>query len=176
MRPGRTRLAGVDRPGTRISSAPASIEAAMRPPVSIFRQALAVILVISPLVASTDLCTLGALTGRAELACAMESGGPDCRLASRPAPKCSHCAPATPGRETPRPHGPTCCELRPQAENTAGRPSLTAPPLIANPAVTLAVVDPVVLPVAPACVASDDGGAPPGGAPVLRSPRAPPLG
>jgi hypothetical protein len=139
------------------------------------RRALTLLLAVSPLVASADLCTIGALTGRAELACAMESGGPVCRVTTAPAPKCSHCAPAVPERETPRSPGPTCCEWRPQAETASGQPSLTAPP-VSYSAVIQAVVVPGVATASPAPVAADDGRAPPGDVPLLRSPRAPPLG
>ena len=148
----------------------------MRPPASILRRALTVMLAVSPLVASTDLCTVGALTGRAELACAMESGGPACGVATAPAPKCSHCARATPVRETPRSHGPTCCEMRPQAAAVAGQPVLAVPLPIAHPVVAPAVVALGVVTASAVRVAHDDGRAPPGDVPLLRSPRAPPLG
>jgi len=140
------------------------------------RHALSVVLAVTPLLAGADLCTIGALTGRADLACAMESGGPVCGMASALAPKCSHCAPATPVRETPRSHGPTCCDLRPQAAAVAGQPVLAAPLPIAHPAVASAVVVPGVVTASAVRVASDAGRAPPGDVPVLRSPRAPPLG
>ena len=139
------------------------------------RHALTLLLAVSPLVANADLCTIGALTGRAELACAMESGGPVCRASTVPAPSCSHCAPAGPERETPRSHGPTCCEWRPQAEAVSGQPVLIAPP-IAHAAVIPAVVAPDVVRASAVRVAPDDDRAPPGDVPVLRSPRAPPLG
>jgi hypothetical protein len=148
----------------------------MRPPASILRRALTVILAVSPLVASTDLCTVGALTGRAELACAMESGGPACGVTAAPAPKCSHCAPATPARETPRSHGPTCCDLRPQAAAVAGQPMLAVPLPTAHPAVAPAAVAPDVVTASAVRVAPDVGRAPPRDVAVVRSPRAPPLG
>jgi len=148
----------------------------MRPLAAILRRALTVMLAVSPLVASTDLCTVGALTGRAELACAMESGGPACGVAAAPAPKCSHCAPAAPVRETPRSHGPTCCEMRPQAAAVAGQPVLALPLPITHPAVAAAVVAPGVVTVSAARVAPDAGRAPPRDVRVLRAPRAPPLG
>lgn len=148
----------------------------MRPPARLLRRVLTVILAVSPLLAGADLCTLGALTGRAELACAMESGGPACRTVSAPAPKCPRCAPATPVRETPRSHGPTCCELRPQAAAVAGQPVLPVPLPTAHPVVAAVVVAPGVLQARAVRVAPDDGRAPPGDVPVLRSPRAPPLG
>jgi hypothetical protein len=148
----------------------------MRPPANLLRRALTVLLAVSPLVASTDLCTVGALTGRAELACAMESGGPACGVAAAPAPKCSHCAPATPVRETPRAHGPTCCEMRPQAAAVAGQPVLAAPLPITHLAVAPAVPARGVVTASAVRVAPDVGRAPPGDVPVLRAPRAPPLG
>jgi hypothetical protein len=146
----------------------------MRPPASILRRVLTVILAVSPLVASADLCTVGALTGRAELACAIESGGPACAVAT--APRCSQCAPAAPARETPRSHGPTCCELRPQAAAVAGQPVLAVPLPLAHPAVAPAVVPTGVVTASAVRVAPDVGRAPPGDVPLLRSPRAPPLG
>jgi hypothetical protein len=146
----------------------------MRPPFRHLRRALSVLLALAPLLAGADLCTIGALTGRADLACAMENGGPACGVA--PAPACSHCAPAAPVRETPRSHGPTCCELRPQAETVSVQPGLAAPPPLAQFAVASAVVAPGVATARAACVAPDDGRAPPGDVPALRSPRAPPLG
>jgi hypothetical protein len=139
-------------------------------------RALGVILAFAPLLAGADLCTIGAVTGRTGLACAMESGGPACTATSVPAPKCSHCVPSAPVKETPRPHGPTCCDLRPQAADVAGQPVLVAPLPAAHPALASAVVAPGVGSARAVRVAPDDGRAPPGGAPVLRSPRAPPLG
>jgi hypothetical protein len=148
----------------------------MNRPATLLRRALTVLLAVTPLLASTDLCTVGALTGRAELACAMASGATACRVATAPAPKCSHCAPAAPARETPPSHGPTCCDLRPQAEAVAGQPALTAPPPAAHPAVASAVAAPGVATASAVRAAPADGRAPPGDVPVLRSPRAPPLG
>jgi hypothetical protein len=147
----------------------------MNRPSGIIRRALTVLLALSPLVAGADLCTVGALTGRAELACAMESGGRVCGVAPSAAPSCSHCAPAAPVRETPRSHGPTCCELRPQAETVSVQPALTASPSIAHLAVASAVVTPGVATARPFRVAQDDGRAPPGDVPALRAPRGPPL-
>jgi hypothetical protein len=148
----------------------------MRPPVSIFRRALTLILAVSPLVASADLCTIGALTGRAELACAMESGGPACAVAPAPAPKCARCEPAAPACEAPRSHGPTCCELRPQAAAVAGQPVLAVPLPTAHPAAAATVAVPGVSAMRAVRIVLDDGRAPPGDVSVLRSPRAPPLG
>ncbi len=139
------------------------------------RRALGVILAITPLLAGADLCTVGALTGRADLACAMESGGPACRTVVAATPKCSRCAPAAPVPETPRSQGPTCCDLRPQGTAVAGQPVLDA-----SSSAAVAVVSPL-LPVSdPAASSSvrpdpDDGRAPPGGPPDRISPRAPPL-
>lgn len=138
------------------------------------RRALTVILAVSPLVAGADLCTVAALTGRAELACVLESGGAACGRA--PAPQCPRCAPAAPRRATPPSHGPTCCELRPQASAVAGQPVLEWPAPTAHPAMAPAGVAPGVVTVPLARVAPDDDRAPPGGVPLLRSPRAPPLG
>jgi len=140
------------------------------------RHALSVVLAVTPLLAGADLCTIGALTGRADLACAMESGGPACRVAAAPAPKCSHCAPAAPVRETPRPHGPTCCDLRPEAEGAAGQPVLVLPLPAAHPSSPSIVVTPVVVVASPYGIAHDDGRAPPADLPPPVSPRAPPLG
>jgi hypothetical protein len=140
----------------------------------VLRRALSVILVLTPLLAGADLCTIGALTGRADLACAMESGGPACRAATAPAPKCSHCAPATPVKETPRPAGPTCCDLRPEAEAAAGQPVLVLPLPVAHPAVAPVAMPPVVV-APPFGIASDDDRAPPADLPPPVSPRAPPL-
>jgi hypothetical protein len=148
----------------------------MTRPQTILRRALTVLLAVTPLLASADLCTVGALTGRAGLACAMESGGPVCRMANTPAPKCSHCAPVAPERETPRSHGPTCCEMRPQAETVAGQPALAVPQPMAHPALPAAVAAPGVFTASAVRVALDDGRAPPGAPPALLSPRAPPLG
>jgi hypothetical protein len=148
----------------------------MKRPATLLRRVLTVLLAVTPLLASADLCTLGALTGRAGLGCGMESGAPGCRVAPETAPKCPHCAPTTPVREVPRSHGPTCCDLRPQAADVAGQPVLTAPSALQSPVVARAAAAPVVLTVSVACVTPDDGRAPPGDVPVLRSPRAPPLG
>ena len=148
----------------------------MKRTACLLRRALTLILAVGPLVASTDLCTIGALTGRAGLACAMESGAHACRVAPAPAPRCSHCAPAAPARETPRSHGPTCCELRPQAEAEAGQSGLAVPLPIAHPALASAVAAPVVVTASAVRIAPDDGRAPPGDVAAPRSPRAPPLG
>jgi hypothetical protein len=148
----------------------------MRPPAFLLRRALTVFLAVSPLLASADLCTIGALTGRAELACAMESGGPACGMASAPTPKCSQCEPAAPTRETPRSQGPTCCELRPQAAAVAGQPVLAVPQPTVHPAVVAAVMASDVVTASAVRVAPDVGRTPARDVPLLRSPRAPPLG
>jgi hypothetical protein len=139
------------------------------------RRALSVILALTPLLASADLCTIGALTGRADLACAMESGGPVCRAATAPAPSCSHCAPAAPAKETPRSHGPTCCDLRPEAEGAAGQPSLVPPLPVAHPASASIAVTPVIVVSSAFAIGPDDDRAPPADLPPSLSPRAPPL-
>lgn len=148
----------------------------MRPPAFLLRRALTVFLTVSPLLASADLCTVGALTGRKELACAMESGGPACGVAAAPTAKCSQCEPSAPVRETPRSHGPTCCELRPQAAAVAGQPALAVPQPAAHPAVVAAVMGYDLITASAVRVAPDAGRAPPGGVTPVRSPRAPPLG
>lgn len=148
----------------------------MRPPASILRRALTVFLAVSPLLASADLCTVGALTGRTELACAMDSGGPACGVAATPAPNCSQCEPAAPAREAPRSQGPTCCDLRPQAAAVAGQPVLAVPQPTMHPAVVAAVVAPDVVTASAVRVAPDVGRAPPRDVRLRRSPRAPPLG
>jgi hypothetical protein len=147
----------------------------MRPPTFLLSRALSVILAVSPLLATADLCTIGALPGRADLACAMESGGPACRVATAPAPKCSHCAPATPVKETPRPHGPTCCDLRPEAEVAAGQPAPVPPLPVSHPASAAVGADPVLAVVPAIAIGPDDDRAPPADLPPPLSPRAPPL-
>jgi hypothetical protein len=139
------------------------------------RRALGVILAFTPLLAGADLCTIGAVTGRAGLACAMEGAAYASCAAPAPTQRCSHCAPAAPVKGMPRSHGPTCCDLRPEAEGVAGQPVLTVPLPVAHPALVAAVVAPgiVIAPTVP--VAPDDGRAPPGDVPVLTSPRGPPL-
>jgi len=139
------------------------------------RRVLTVLLAVTPLLASADLCTVGALTGRADLSCAMESGAPACRVAPAPAPKCSHCTPAAPAKETPRSQGPTCCDLRPLADGASGQAALTAPSPVLHPVATLAPAAPVISPTSALAEAGDDGRAPPGEVPALLSPRAPPL-
>jgi hypothetical protein len=148
----------------------------MKRPAHLLRRVLTVLLAVTPLLASADLCTVGALTGRAELACPLESGGPACSAATAPAPKCPHCAPAAPVREVPRSHGPTCCDLRPQAADVAGQPVQGAPPSNAHPAAIPAAVAPDLVTASRVRSAGDDGRAPPGAPPPLHSPRAPPLG
>ncbi len=147
----------------------------MNPPATLFRRVLSVLLALTPLLATADLCTIGALTGRADLACAMESGGPACRVATAPAPKCSHCAPATPVKETPRPRGTTCCDLRPEAEVAAGQPALALPLPVAHPASPAVGVTPVVVVASAFAMGPDDDRAPPADLPPPLSPRAPPL-
>jgi hypothetical protein len=139
------------------------------------RRALGVMLALTPLLAGADLCTVGALTGRADLACAMESGAPACRMAAAPAPGCPHCAPAAPVKGTPRRHGPTCCDLRPEAEGVAGQPVLVTPLPVVHPAASFAEA-PVVVAASPFGIAPDDDRAPPADLPPPHSPRAPPLG
>jgi hypothetical protein len=147
----------------------------MRPPTFLLSRALTVILAVSPLLATADLCTIGALSGRADLACAMESGGPACRAVTAPAPKCSHCAPATPVQETPRPRGTTCCDLRPEAEVAAGQPAPVSPLPVAHPASTVVGAIPVVDVVSALAIGPEDDRAPPADLPPPLSPRAPPL-
>ena len=139
------------------------------------RRTLGVILALTPLLAGADLCTLGALTGRADLACAMESGGPVCGAATAPAPRCPYCAPAAPAKKTPRPDGPTCCDLRPEADGAAGQPVLVMPPPVAHPASAPVVESPVVV-ASLFGLAPDDDPGPPADLPPPVSPRAPPLG
>lgn len=139
------------------------------------RRALSVMLALTPLLAGADLCTVGALTGRVDLACAMESGAPGCRAATTPAPKCSHCAPAAPVRETPRSHGPTCCDLRPEAEGTAAQPVLVMPLPVSHPASSPIAMIPAVVVASPFGIVPDDDRSPPADLPPPHSPRAPPL-
>jgi hypothetical protein len=139
------------------------------------RRALGVVLALAPLLAGADLCTIGALTGRVDLACAMESGGPACRVAAAAVPRCPHCAPAAPAKQMPRPHGPTCCDVRPEAEGAAGQPVLVLPLPVAHSAPVSIAVAPVVV-ASPFGGASDDDRAPPADLPPPVSPRAPPLG
>jgi len=147
---------------------------AMNRTAAILRRALNLILALTPLLAGADLCTVGALTGRADLACGMVVAAPaSCAV---PAARCSHCAPAAPVKETPRPHGPTCCDLRPQAEGAAGQPGLVPPLPVAHAAAASVAVSPVVVVASPFGVASDDGRAPPADLPPSLFPRAPPLG
>jgi hypothetical protein len=148
----------------------------MNRPTGSLRRALSVVLALAPLLAGADLCTLGALTGRADLACAMESGGPACGVATAPASKCPYCASATPVKKTPRPDGPTCCGLRPEADGAAGQPVLVMPPPAAHPASSSIVVTPAVVVASPLGIAQDDDRAPPADLPPPLSPRAPPLG
>lgn len=155
----------------------------MNRPATLIRRVVTVLLAVTPLLPGADLCTVGALTGRAGLACGMESGASVCRVAPGPAvpagtpiARCSHCAPAVPVREVPRSHGPTCCDLRPQAADVPGQPVLTAPSPVLHPMVALALAAPVVVTASAVSVTPDDGRAPPGDVPVLRTPRAPPLG
>ena len=147
----------------------------MSAPTSILRRVLTVLVAVTPLLASADVCTIGAVTGRASLSCPMDAGAPACHVAPRPAPKCSHCAPAAPVRETPRPSGATCCDVRPQAAAAAEQPVLGAPAPSAHPAWTSDVAVPVVVAVSRLPVLSDDGRAPPADLPPLLFPRAPPL-
>jgi hypothetical protein len=144
-------------------------------PATILRRALSVFLALAPLIAGADLCTIGALTGRADLACAMESGGPACRTMTVPVPKCSHCAPATPVKETQRPRGMTCCDLRPEADGAAGQPVLVQPSPVAHPASPSAGATPVLVVASAFAIGPDDDRAPPAGPPPPLSPRAPPL-
>ena len=146
----------------------------MKPATGFLRHALSVILALTPLLASADLCTVGALTGRADMACAMEGAASACCAAPAVDAACSQCAPATPVRETPRPRGPTCCDLQPQAEGATAQPVLVLPLPVVHAAASV-VVAPVVVS-SPFGVASDDGRAPPADLPPQLSPRAPPLG
>jgi hypothetical protein len=148
----------------------------MNRPPAFLRRVLTVLLAVTPLLAGADLCTVGALTGRAALACAMEGAAvAPCAAASAPAPRCSHCAPAAPAKQAARPHGPTCCDLRPQAADAAGTPALAAPSAARQPAVAPVVVVPAVAGASAVLVASDEGRAPPGHVALHRAPRAPPL-
>jgi len=139
------------------------------------RRTLSVMLALTPLLAGADLCTIGAVTGRADLACAMDSGAPACRVASAPAPKCSHCAPAAPVKQAPHRQGPTCCDLRPEAAGTTTQPVLDLPLPVSHQAAAFVAVTPVLV-ASPFVDVADDDRAPPGATPLLRSPRAPPLG
>jgi hypothetical protein len=149
----------------------------MNRPPAFLRRVLTVLLAVTPLLAGADLCTVGALTGRASLACAMEGAAvaPCAASASAPAPRCSHCAPAAPAKAPSRPHGPTCCDLRPQAADAAGTSSLAAPSTAQHAAVAPVPVVPVTFTVSAVRVAPDDGRAPPGHVALDRAPRAPPL-
>jgi hypothetical protein len=146
----------------------------MNRPASILRRVLAALLTVTPLLAGADLCTLGAIAGRADLACAMESGANACRVTAAPAPGCAHCTPATPAKTPPRHHGPTCCDLRPEADGAVAQLALSAPaptqPLAVIPCFAVAARMSASVTV----VTPDDGRAPPGALPPLLSPRAPP--
>jgi hypothetical protein len=152
----------------------------MPPTSATLRRLLTAALVILPPLAGTDLCTVGALTGRAELMCGMERTATACP--ARPVLlACPHCAPAgaapaSAPAPAPASHGPTCCDLRPQAAGPGEAPTLAAPLTAVHLAV--AAPDPAGIPPAPAvaCVEPGAGRAPPGRSALPLSARAPPLG
>jgi hypothetical protein len=138
------------------------------------RRILTLLVGLAPLLAGADLCTLGAIAGRPDMACSMEA-------ASRPvAPAgvkhCPYCGTKDAPRESPRSQAPTCCDLRPQASGVAIAPLPGAPASHAHPAVAVAVAAPAAPVVSGFRPAPDVGRAPPGEPPAPLSPRAPPLG
>ena len=145
-------------------------------PTTSLRRVLTAILAVAPLLASADLCTVGVLTGRAGLMCGMESGMRDCRVVPAPVARCSHCASAAPVSEKAPSRGPTCCDLRPQAEGAASQPVLVLPRIVSHPAAVSASAIPVIAVASPHMLVADDGRAPPAEPPPPPSPRAPPLG
>lgn len=146
----------------------------MKPILGVPRRSLAMLLAVTPLFASVNLCVVGAFTGRADLMCGMERTVAACHAEAAP-PVCAHCVPEEPApKQAPSP-GPTCCDLQPQAEGTGGQPVLVPPLPVAHPVAASVVVAPVVL-ASSFAVASDDDRAPPADLPPPLSPRAPPLG
>lgn len=167
---------GFDPRLARTAAVPASIQGAMQPTSDLLRRSLAVLLTVTPLLASADLCMVGALTGRADLMCGMERTATACHAEAAP-PPCARCVSTEPA-PAPEPapsQGPTCCDLRPQAEGSGGQPALFPPLPIAHPAAASVVVAPVVVASAFG-IASGADRAPPADLPPPLSPRAPPLG
>jgi hypothetical protein len=157
----------------------------MKPASAILRRVLTTALAILPPLAGMDLCTVGAVTGRADLMCGMERTASVCQVKTAPR-ACPYCAPAEPrptlrvGTPAPAPapapsRGPTCCDLRPQAAGTGEAPALGVPSIVAHPAAAAASVSGIAPPPSAVPVVSDAGRAPPGDRPPPLSPRAPPL-
>lgn len=146
----------------------------MKPAPVVLRRLLTALLVVLTPLAGLDLCTAGALAGRADLMCGMERSARPCATP----PACPHCTPVprVPTPPSPASHGPTCCDLQPQASSVGEVPALLTPAVTAHPAVAVAdlVGDPPALPAVR--VEPPDGRAPPGEFPPPLSPRAPPLG
>lgn len=148
----------------------------MKPTPDLLRRSLALLLTVTPLLASVNLCMVGAFTGRTDLMCGMERTATACHADAAP-PACAHCVSSEPA-PAPEPapsQGPTCCDLRPQAEGSGGQPALFPPLPVAHPAAASVVVAPVVV-ASSFAVAPGADRAPPADLPPPLSPRAPPLG
>ena len=147
----------------------------MRVPV-ILQRALTTLVAAFPLLAGTDPCTVGALTGRVSMVCVVRTEAAMMCHAQVASPlACPHCAPATPAHAAPRPTGETCCDLKPLASWPAEQPSLTAPVAPPHPALA-------ALPALPQTASAWLGhrapvvdGSPSGEPPPPLSARAPPL-
>jgi hypothetical protein len=145
-------------------------------PVSL-QSALATLVAALPLLAGTDPCTIGALAGRASMACVAQAESVlGCPVAPTPAPACPHCAPASPAKGgRPAPTTRTCCDLKPLASGAEQQPTLSVP----SPALASSLPARAAL----AAPASDWYGRavaarnapPPGESLSPSSPRAPPL-
>jgi len=148
----------------------------MKPATAHLRRALSVVLALTPLLAGADLCTVGALTGRSDLACGMERAVAAPAVERAATPACPYCHPAAAPQPTRLPRGTTCCDLRPAAAAAATPPELSAPVTPAPAAVAGIAAAPEPPADASSRVARDAGRAPPGAPPSLHSSRAPPLG
>jgi hypothetical protein len=143
--------------------------------IASLQRVFATFVAVVPLVAGTDCCTVGALTGHASMVCVAQAEAAMSCHVQTPQSACPYCAPAAPAPPGSQPRGGTCCDLKPQAPAAAQQPSLAAPFQIAHAAFPVVTVLP-----APAsawhgqAVPASDG-SPPGEIPAPLSPRAPPL-
>ncbi len=138
-----------------------------------FKRLAATLAAVIPLLAGTDPCTVGALTGNASTACVtMAEAAMTCHVEAAP-PVCSHCAPSAPA---PAPRGTaTCCDLKPQAPGPAQAPALAVPPPSAHPAPAATAILPTPVAAWAGAAARTADHSPPGEFARLLAPRAPPL-
>ncbi len=151
-----------------------SIESEMMRLPDTLKRLAATFAAVVPLLAGTDPCTVGALTGNASSVCVSKAeAAMVCHIEATSQPVCSRCAP--PGTAPAPRSTATCCDLKPQAPGAAQAPALAVPAPSAHPAPAATIALPAPVAVWTGVATSASNHSPPGELARLLAPRAPPL-